>query len=92
MPRAGLAPLPLEPVAAATAIDVYKRQGLYNRAAFNRAMDALGMTFTFTPRMGAFRWDVVADSRSQEAAMELLVDAVVRPAFDGPLVLSLIHI
>jgi hypothetical protein len=60
--------------------------GLYNRTAFNRAVDALGMTFTFTPRVGAFRWDVVADSRSQEAAMELLVDAVVRPAFDGPLV------
>jgi predicted Zn-dependent peptidase len=38
--------------------------------------------------MGSFRWTVAADSRAQEAAMELLVDAVVRPAIDGPLVES----
>jgi hypothetical protein len=62
--------------------------GAYNRAAFNRAMDALGMKFSFRARMGSYRWTVVADSRGQEAAMELLVDAVVRPAFDGPLVES----
>jgi predicted Zn-dependent peptidase len=62
--------------------------GANNRAAFNRAVDALGMKFSFRPRLGSFRWTVVADSRAQEAAMELLVDAVVRPAFDGPLVES----
>jgi predicted Zn-dependent peptidase len=60
--------------------------GAYNRAAFSRALDALGMTFSFKARMGVFRWTMVADSRSQETAMELLADAVVRPAFDGPLV------
>jgi hypothetical protein len=60
--------------------------GPYNRTAFNRAVDALGMTYGFTARMGAYRWTAAADSRSQEAAMELLVDGVVRPAFDGPLV------
>ncbi|MDR3673178.1 MAG: insulinase family protein [Holophaga sp.] len=62
--------------------------GPYNRAAFNRAVDALGMKLGFTARMGAYRWTLAADSRSQEMAMELLVNAVVRPAFDGPLVES----
>jgi hypothetical protein len=60
--------------------------GAYSRAAFHRALDALGMTYRFEARIGAFRWTLVADSRSQETAMELLTDAVVRPAFDGPLV------
>ena len=60
--------------------------GPYNRAAFNRALDGLGMTFTFKAEPGAFRWTATADSRSQESAMELLADAVVRPALDGPLV------
>jgi hypothetical protein len=60
--------------------------GIYSRAAFNRAVDALGMRFSFTPRMGAFRWTVATDSRAQEAAMDLLADAVARPAFDVPLV------
>jgi hypothetical protein len=60
--------------------------GPYNRSAFNRAVDALGMKFAFTARMGAFRWTVAADSRAQETVMELLANAVVRPAFDGPLV------
>jgi hypothetical protein len=60
--------------------------GAYSRAAFRRALDALGMTYAFQARIGAFRWTLVADSRAQETAMELLTDAVVRPAFDGPLV------
>jgi predicted Zn-dependent peptidase len=62
--------------------------GPYNRAAFNRAVDALGMKFGFTARMGSYRWTLAVDSRAQETAMELLVDAVVRPVFDGPLVES----
>jgi predicted Zn-dependent peptidase len=57
-----------------------------SRNNFNRALDALGMRFAFRSRMGSYRWTLVADSRAQETAMELLVDAVVRPAFDGPLV------
>jgi hypothetical protein len=60
--------------------------GPFNRAAFNRAVDALGMQYAFAARMGAYRWRLAVDSRAQEAAMELLVDAVVRPVFDGPLV------
>jgi len=60
--------------------------GAYSRAAFHRALDAQGMTYAFQARTGAFRWTLVADSRNQETAMELLTDAVVRPAFDGPLV------
>lgn len=56
----------------------------YNRAAFTRAMDALGLNFGFKARMGAYVWTLVADSHAQEPAMELLVDAVARPAFDGP--------
>jgi len=59
--------------------------GANSRPAFNRALDGLGMSFTFKPEVGAFRWSVTADSRSQETAMELLADAVVRPALDGPL-------
>ena len=62
--------------------------GSYNRAAFNRALDALGLKYAFKARMGAYAWTLVADSRAQEAAMELLVDGVVRPAFDGPQVQS----
>ena len=62
--------------------------GGYPRAAFNRALDALGMRYAFRARMGSYRWTLVADSRAQETAMELLVDAAVRPSFDGPLVES----
>lgn len=62
--------------------------GGYTRAGFNRALDAQGMQYTFRARMGEYRWTLAADSRAQETAMELLVDAVVRPAFDGPLVES----
>jgi hypothetical protein len=62
--------------------------GVFNRAAFSRALDALGIQFSFKARMGSYRWTLVTDSRAQETAMELLVDAVVRPAFDGPLVES----
>jgi len=62
--------------------------GPYSRPDFNRALDGLGMTFTFKAELGAFRWTATADSRSQESAMELLADAVVRPALDGPLVES----
>jgi hypothetical protein len=43
------------------------------------------MAFTFKSQMGSYQWTVVADSRSQETAMELLADAVARPVFDGPL-------
>jgi hypothetical protein len=60
--------------------------GPYARAAFLRELDNLGMTFRFEPGAGAYRWCLTADSRSQETAMELLADAVARPAFDGPLV------
>ena len=60
--------------------------GGYSRAAFNRALDALGMRYAFQARMGSYRWTLVADSRAQETAMELLVDAAIRPTFDGPLV------
>ena len=62
--------------------------GGYTRAGFNRALDAQGMIFTFRARVGEYRWTLAADSRAQETAMELLVDAVVRPTFDGPLVES----
>ena len=56
------------------------------RSAFLRQVDSLGMTFRFEPAVGAYRWHLSADSRSQETAMELLADAVARPVFDGPLV------
>ena len=62
--------------------------GGYSRAGFNRALDALGMTYSFAARVGQYRWSLTADSRAQETAMELLADAVVRPVFDGPLVES----
>jgi hypothetical protein len=58
--------------------------GPYSRSAFNQALDDLGMRFTFQAQVDAYRWTLVADSRSQETAMELLADAVVRPAFSGP--------
>jgi len=60
--------------------------GPNSHAAFLRALDALGMSFGFKARMGCYQWTMVADSRSQETAMELLADAVARPVFDGPLV------
>lgn len=60
--------------------------GPYTRTAFLRELDSLGMTFRFEPAVGAYRWSLAADSRSQETAMELLADAVARPSFDGPLV------
>jgi len=60
--------------------------GPHTRAGFHQAVDGLGMDYRFQAAMGAYRWTVVADSRSQEAAMELLTDAVARSAFDGPLV------
>jgi hypothetical protein len=46
----------------------------------------MGVGFGFLPRTDAFTWRVVVDSRSQEAATELLAHAVFRPVFDGPLV------
>ena len=58
--------------------------GPYSRAAFNHALDDLGMRFTFRAQVDSYRWTLVADSRSQEPAMEWLTDAVVRPAFNGP--------
>ena len=58
--------------------------GPYTRSAFNHALDDLGMRFTFQAHVDAYRWTLVADSRSQETAMELLTDAVVRPVFSGP--------
>jgi hypothetical protein len=58
--------------------------GPYNRAGFNRALDGLGMGYAFEAETGTFRWTLTADSRSQETAMELLTDAVARPALDGP--------
>jgi len=60
--------------------------GPYTSASFHQALDDLGMDLGFDARMGAFQWTLTADSRSQEAAMELLADAVVRPVIDGPLV------
>jgi len=60
--------------------------GSYSRAAFNRAVDDLGMDFAFQSRLESCQWSLVADSRSQEAAFALLADAVFRPAFDGPMV------
>jgi hypothetical protein len=58
--------------------------GPHTRAGFHLAVEGLGMDYRFQARMGAYRWTVVADSRSQEAAMELLTDAVARSAFNGP--------
>ena len=58
--------------------------GPYSRTAFNHALDDLGMRCAFQAQVDCFRWTLVADSRSQETAMELLTDAVVRPAFNGP--------
>jgi hypothetical protein len=60
--------------------------GPNTRPTFLHALDGLGMRFSFRPQLGCYRWTLAADSRSQEAAMELLADAVVRPVFDGPLV------
>lgn len=60
--------------------------GPFARSTFLREVDSLGMTFRFEPVVGGYRWCMAADSRSQETAMELLADAVARPAFDGPLV------
>jgi hypothetical protein len=60
--------------------------GPETRAGFLRALDSLGLVYRFQPRMGSFHWSLTADSRSQESAMERLVDAVARPTFDGPLV------
>ncbi len=60
--------------------------GANTRNQFLRALDAQGMSFAFQPRIGSYRWTLSTDSRAQEAAMEYLADAVVRPVFDGPLV------
>ncbi len=56
--------------------------GGYSRAEFNRALDDLGITFAFESRPNLYRWTLATDSRNQEPAMELLADAVFRPAFD----------
>lgn len=56
--------------------------GTYTRPEFNRALDDLGITFGFETGPGLYRWTLATDSRSQEPAMELLADAVFRPAFD----------
>jgi hypothetical protein len=63
--------------------------GSSNRAGFLRAVDGLGATFTFQARMGSYRWDLTTDSRVQEAALDLLVDAAARPVLDGPQVETL---
>jgi predicted Zn-dependent peptidase len=55
------------------------------RAAFQQAMDDLGVGFTFRARRGAFRWIVAADSRNQELVLDRLADAVFRPRFDDAL-------
>lgn len=54
-------------------------------AAFQQAMDDLGVGFTFTARRGSFQWTVAADSRSQELVLDRLADAVFRPRFDAGL-------
>jgi hypothetical protein len=58
--------------------------GPHSRAGFQRALDDQGIDFGFEGGLERLRWTVVADSRSQEAAFELLADAVFRPSFDGP--------
>jgi len=58
--------------------------GTYSRADYNRAADELGLQLAFEGRRDAFRWRVLTDSRSQEAALELLANAVFRPVLDSP--------
>ena len=58
--------------------------GPYTRIVFNRRVDEMGLEFSFQGQVDRFRWSLVADSRSQETAFELLAHAVFRPVFEGP--------
>lgn len=41
---------------------------------------------TFSTKNGFYQWNLTANSRSQEAAMELLAEVIARPMFDAALV------
>jgi predicted Zn-dependent peptidase len=60
--------------------------GPLSRPEFSRSLDDLGVVYAFGNQRHAFHWTLVAESRSQEPAMELLAHAVFRPVFDAALV------